>query len=137
MNLEIFVIIGVGIDILEIKRIQHLLDKFGNHFENKYFTSNEIQFCKSRKDIVSSFAKIFSIKEAIIKAISNKSGMTWHNTEILHDELGKPIASVYCDIYGNIPSNKYSIHISTSDEKLYVVSIAIVEQYPLFTNFHT
>ena len=122
-------IVGVGIDILEIRRIQYLIEKFGNHFENKYFTSNEIQFCKSRQNTINSFAKIFSIKESIIKAISNKSGMTWHSTEILHNELGKPIANVYCDIYGNIPNNKYSIHISTSDERLYVSSIAIIEFY--------
>lgn len=120
-------ICGVGIDILEISRIRRLLEKFGSHFENKYFTKPEITFCKSRKDVVCSFAKIFSIKESIIKAVSNKSGMTWHKTEILHDALGKPIASVYCNIYGKIPNNNYTIHISVSDEKSYVVSIAIIE----------
>lgn len=120
-------IVGVGIDILEIRRIQYLIEKFGNHFEEKYFTSKEIQFCKSRQDTISSFAKIFSIKEAIVKAISNKSGMTWHSTEILHNGFGKPIANVYCDIYGDIPNNKYSIHISTSDEQLYVASVAVIE----------
>ena len=118
---------GLGIDILDIRRIKYLLDKFGAHFETKYFTSNEIQFCKSREDIVNSFAKIFSIKEAIIKSISNKDGMTWHSTEILHDNFGKPMAKVFCNAYGQLPNNKYSIHVSTSDEKLYVVAIAIVE----------
>ena len=120
-------ICGVGIDIVDNRRIKYLLDKFSNHFINKYFTYNEINFCNSRIDVTNSFAKIFSIKEAIIKAISNKSGMTWQSTEILHNELGKPIAKVYCDLYGNLPNNKYSIHISTSDEKNYSVSMAIIE----------
>lgn len=121
-------IIGTGIDILDVRRIKHLIDKLGSHFTHKYFTSNEIEFCMSRNNVAYSFAKIFSIKEAIIKAISNKSGMTWHSTEILHNEFGKPIAKVFCNIYGNIPNNKYSIHVSTSDELLYVVSMAILEQ---------
>ena len=120
-------ICSVGIDIIDNRRIKCLLDKFGEHFINKYFTYNEIQFCHSRQDVVNSFAKIFSIKESIIKAISNKSGMTWHSTEILHNELGQPIAKVYCDLYGQLPNNKYSIHISTSDEKHYSTSIAIIE----------
>ena len=121
-------IIGTGIDILDIRRVKHLIDKFGSHFTNKYFTYNEIEFCMSQNNVEYSFAKIFSIKEAIIKSISNKSGMTWHSTEISHDELGKPLAKVFCNKYGNIPNDKYSIHVSTSDELLYVVSIAILEQ---------
>ncbi|MBR1944603.1 MAG: holo-ACP synthase [Alphaproteobacteria bacterium] len=120
-------IIGIGIDILDIRRIRYLLNKFGKHFENKYFTHNEIQLCYSKDDIEYSFAKLFSMKESIIKAISNKSGMTWHTTEISHDVLGKPIARVFCNLYGTIPNEKYSIHVSTSDEKEYVVSIAILE----------
>ncbi len=122
-------IVGLGIDILDIRRIRHLLEKFGDHFINKYFTDNEIQFCSSRQDAINSFAKIFSIKESIIKAISNKNGMTWQSTEILHDELGKPIAKVFCNVYGNIPNHQYSIHVSTSDEKSYVVSVAIIENF--------
>ena len=127
-------IIGVGIDILNIGRIRHLLDKFGSHFENKYFTNQEIEFCKSRQEIVGSFAKIFSIKEAIIKAIANKAGMTWHGIEVFHNQGGKPIAQLYCDTYGYIPGNKLDIHVSTSDELPYVVSIAIVASREYYHN---
>ena len=121
-------ILGIGVDLIDIRRVQHLIDRFNNHFLNKYFTSSEISFCNNRQQRVASFSKIFSIKEAIIKAISDKSGMSWHTLEILHDNYGKPIAKINCNKFGLIPNNNIKVHVTTSDEPPYVISMAVIEQ---------
>lgn len=118
-------IIGVGVDILDIRRIDNLLRKFPEKFEQKYFTKAERDFCHVRSDYVSTFAKMFSIKESIIKSIKDKKGLMWHGIEIFHDEFGAPNVVINC---GKYLSEKYKFHISTSDEFPYVISYAILEQ---------
>ena len=113
-------IVGVGIDILDTRRIAYLLEKFSEHFEQKYFTESERCFCHSRADYISSFAKMFSIKEAVIKCIRNKNGLTWHGIEVLHDEFVAPHVSV--------KDSTYSWHVSTSDEYPYVISYVVMEK---------
>ena len=113
-------IVGVGVDILDIRRIAHLLDKFPEKFKQKYFTVAERTFCHSRADYVSSFAKIFSMKEAVIKCIREKHGLTWQSIEIFHDEFGAP--------YVKVKNNNNVWHISTSDEFPYVISYAVMEK---------
>lgn len=120
-------IVGIGTDILDIRRIQHLIDKFSLHFLKKYFTEQELKFCNTRSNYIESLAKIFSIKEAVIKAIENKAGMKWHYLEITHNSFGAPKVHLQCDKYGKIPNEKYNIQVSTSDEYPYVVSFAILD----------
>lgn len=113
-------IIGVGVDILNIHRIAHLLEKFSEKFEIKYFTDSERVFCHNRADSISSFAKIFSVKEAVVKCIRKKNGLTWHGIEVFHDEFGAP--------HVRVENNSSIWHISISDEYPYVISYAIMEQ---------
>lgn len=122
-------IIGVGIDIVDISRITSLLQKFGNHFVNKIFTPKEIAFCKSRSSSVSSFAKMFSLKEAMIKALSNAKGLAWHDMEISHDENGKPLMTLSGIALKNLLSktNNFNIQVSVSDERQYAIAYVIIE----------
>ena len=125
-------ILGIGVDILDIRRIQHLIEKFGIHFISKYFCQQEIDFCNGRKERIASFAKIFAIKESAIKAVGDKRGMTWHSLKIMHDSFGKPHLSLYCDKYREIPNKKIFIHTTTSDEPPYVVATTIIESCESF-----
>ncbi len=118
-------IVGVGIDILDIRRIDDLLNKFSPRFEQKYFTIAEREFCNKRVNYASSFAKIFSIKEAVIKAIKDKRNLTWHGIEVFHDKFGAPNINV---TRGKYLSEEYNFHVSTSDEYPYVVSYAVLEK---------
>ncbi len=113
-------IVGVGVDILDTRRIAHLLEKFSEKFEKKYFTEAERLFCHSRTDYISAFAKMFSIKEAVIKCIVNKRGLTWHSIEVFHDNFGAP--------YVKLKNNNSIWHVSTSDEYPYVISYAVMEK---------
>jgi len=122
-------IIGVGVDIVDIRRIDNLLQKFQNHFIKKIFTKKEAEYCLSKKNPSNYFAKMFSIKEATIKAISDTDGLTWHNMEISHNNNGKPIMILSGNAMRNLKNkaNNFSIHISTSDEKNYAIGFAIIE----------
>lgn len=113
-------ITGVGVDILDIRRIEHLLSKFPQRFPRKYFSETERTFCYSRKDHISSFAKIFSIKESVIKVLRDKRGLTWHGISVFHDKFGAP--------HVNVKNNNNTWHISTSDEYPYVISYAVAEK---------
>ena len=122
-------IIGIGVDILDIRRIQHLFQKFENQFEKKIFTKQEIEFCKKRKSSIESFAKMFSIKEAVIKAISDVSGIFWHDIEILHDKNGKPSVNLTGNALKNLKkkTEKFNMEISVSDEPPYVTAFVVIE----------
>lgn len=128
-------IIGIGVDILDIKRIQHLFQKFENQFEQKFFTSQEIKFCKKRKTVVESFAKMFSIKEAVIKAISDASGIFWHDIEIFHDDNGKPYVKLAGNALKNLSkkSENFNIEVSVSDEPPYVTAFVVIESKQVAT----
>jgi holo-[acyl-carrier protein] synthase len=86
MNLD--KIHAIGIDAIEVKRIEKVFVKFGNRFLNKVFTENEIQLCRGR---VQEIAGRFSAKEAAMKALgTGVIGINWKEIEILVNKRGKP-----------------------------------------------
>jgi holo-[acyl-carrier protein] synthase len=121
-------ILGAGIDILDVRRIDRLVSKFGAHFENKIFTSDEIEFCRRREKCVESLAKMFALKEAVIKAISDVSGVRWHNIEVFHNDLGKPVIELSGQALAKILKKaiNFQIDASTSDEPPFVAAFAII-----------
>ena len=124
-------IIGIGVDILDIKRIERLYHKFGDKFTTKIFTKQEIEFCKKRTRYLESLAKMFSIKEAVIKAISDVSGVFWHDIEVFHDKNGKPFIGLSGKALDNVKiktqGNDFNFEVSVSDEIPLVCAFAILE----------
>lgn len=122
-------IIGVGVDIVDTRRINTLLQKFQDHFIKKIFTESESKYCLSKKDPANYFSKMFSIKEATIKAISDVKGLSWHDMEISHNKDGKPIMTLSGDALINLKkkTQNFNIQISTSDEKNYAIGYVIIE----------
>lgn len=118
-------ITGIGTDIVEIKRIEYAIEKYGDRFLNKIFTNNEIEFCKKRTNFVHSLAKMFAIKEATGKAISDMRGIGWRDIEVDHDKFGKPIVLLHNKAKEKIKSCT-NIFVSTSDEKLYATAFVII-----------
>lgn len=122
-------IIGVGIDIVDIRRIDVLLRKFGEHFLRKIYTQQEVAFSQSRKNVVNSLAKMFALKEATIKALSDAKGVKWHDMEVLHDKNGRPNIKLMGIALDNVlqKSEIFRIHASASDETTYAMSYVIIE----------
>lgn len=83
---------GIGVDILEISRIERILSQRRAPFCRKVFTEKEILYCSSYAYPASSFAGRFAAKEAIAKALGTGIGkqLRWLEMEILPDAAGKP-----------------------------------------------
>lgn len=85
-------IVGTGIDIVEITRFRKAKKKWGKNFLTKIFTQNEINYSKKRRFQDQHFAARFAAKEAVLKAFGDKlsSIHNWQDIEILNDKSGRP-----------------------------------------------
>lgn len=110
---------GIGIDIIEIKRIEKSLKKFGKNFLNHIFTENEIAYVKKHKFPNQHYAVRFAAKEAVYKALGLKD-ISWKNIEILNDKDGRP----YCRFLNKKIRKKVLISLSHSEH--YAAASAIV-----------
>ena len=78
----------VGVDIVEIPRIEHALGRWGERFLHRVYTGAELQFCRGR---VPELAVRFAGKEAVMKALGmGNRGLAWREIEILPRRGGKP-----------------------------------------------
>lgn len=126
-------ILGIGCDICDIRRIEKILQSyFKEKFINRVFCQSEIDRTVIRKNLESSFAKIFSAKESVVKALGCTEGISWKDIEIMKDYNGKP----YVCLHGNANllaqkkcnSGRYNIHLSISDDHPYALSYVVFEQ---------
>jgi holo-[acyl-carrier protein] synthase len=85
-------IVGTGVDICEVKRIQASIDRFGDRFLRRVFTDAEIAYCRSKKNAAERFAARFAAKEAASKALGTgmHRGVTWHSIEVVRGPGGRP-----------------------------------------------
>ncbi len=74
-------IVRVGIDIVQVERIAHIVDRWGERFLQRVYTPEELRACQER---LSSLAARFAAKEAVLKALGTglAYGITWHDIEI-------------------------------------------------------
>ncbi|WP_455541973.1 holo-ACP synthase [Intestinibacter sp.] len=120
-------IFGIGIDIIEIDRIEKVLERTPRFLERN-FTEKEIEYFKQRNFKSESIAGNFAAKEAISKAIGTGiRGFKLIDIEILRDELGKPIVNIYNNLKEICIS--YSIRdikVSISHSENYAVANSII-----------
>src|SRR6266576_3384002 len=84
--------LGIGVDMVEVERIQHSLDRFGERFMKRVFTDGEIAYCVSMKFPARHFAARFAAKEALSKAFGTGIGksMGWRDLDVQKKESGEP-----------------------------------------------
>ncbi len=122
-------ILGVGVDIVEIRRIREILDK-NNGFLEKIFTANEIEYLKQRNLRPEYVAGRFAAKEAVSKALGTGfRGFSFRDIIIESSTLGKPIvtlkgkAKVIAKKSGNT-----NIHLSISHGEDSAIAYAVLEE---------
>ena len=124
-------IIGTGIDIIEIGRIKHSITKYSDRFKNKVFTQKEIDYCHSQADPAKHFAARFSVKEAVLKCFGTgmTGGILWKDIEVDKKKSGQPTLNLYGKGKGLFNKLKLKhIHISITHDKSYAVAHAIAEK---------
>jgi len=113
-------ILGTGIDIIEIERIQKAIDRWGDNFLAHVFTDEEISYAKKRKFPTQHFAARFAAKEAVLKAFGDNAHINWKDIQIKNEKSGRP----NCTYIG--PDFKDKILISISHTENYAVANAII-----------
>jgi holo-[acyl-carrier protein] synthase len=85
------VIIGIGIDQIEVDRVQRSLDP-DRGFRERVFAPAEIEYCDSHKNAAQHYAARFAAKEAFLKALGSgwRGGLEFSEIEVVSDDLGKP-----------------------------------------------
>jgi holo-[acyl-carrier protein] synthase len=85
-------LVGTGIDMIEIHRIAQSIDRFGDRFLSRIFTPAEIAYCRNKKNSAESFAARFAAKEAGAKALGTgiQHGVTWKELEVRRDRGHRP-----------------------------------------------
>ena len=85
-------IIGLGSDIIDIRRIERTFERFGERFANRIFTDLERQKCDRRAQRVASYARRFAAKEACSKALGTgfRKGVFWRDLGVVNLPSGKP-----------------------------------------------
>ncbi|MEX2104240.1 MAG: holo-ACP synthase [Bacilli bacterium] len=122
-------IIGTGIDIIELERIEQILKRQGKPFINRILTEDEqLRIPHLRNRRVEYVAGRFSAKESLAKAIGVGIGthLSWHDILIMPNSLGKPEIMLSEKAQGLIPPHS-RIHLTLSHSKYYCVSHVIIE----------
>lgn len=115
---------AVGVDIIEIERVQKALARHGDRFLQRVYTDLEIAFCRGR---VSELAARFAAKEAVMKALGTGArGVAWREIEILPNHRGKPL------VYLHGRARQRAVHIglkgldvSMSHSRQYAVAFVV------------
>jgi holo-[acyl-carrier protein] synthase len=116
---------GLGIDIIEIERLQKTLDRHGQHFLDRIFTEREQDYCLQHRHPAIHFSGHFAAKEAVAKCLGCGFGtdLTWHDIEILHDEKKKPTVSLSFQALEKFGKGQF--FLSLSHTHTYAVAVAI------------
>jgi len=120
-------VIGIGVDIIEIDRIKQSIEKYGDSFLNKIYTPVELEYCLTKSNKYQHLAARFAAKEAVYKALTTgtQEKIGWQNIEIMNKPNGMPIVKLK-DFKDDFLSNGSSLKISISHSDSYVTCFAIV-----------
>lgn len=131
-------ILGIGSDLVDIRRIQKSIDRFGDHFIDRIFTEVE----KAKSDRVklraASYAKRFAAKEACSKALSTgvAGGVFWRDMGVVNDAGGKPVMQLTNGAARRLaamtpPGHSSVVHLTITDEFPMAQAFVIIEAMPL------
>jgi holo-[acyl-carrier protein] synthase len=86
-------LIGTGVDLIEIERIALSIERYGERFLRRIYTDHEIAYCRRKRGSAESFAARFAAKEAGAKALGTgiSRGVTWNEFQVEHEPGGRPI----------------------------------------------
>ncbi len=130
-------ILGTGIDLLDITRLEKIMARHGDRFKERYYTDREIATAEARQTAGTenlAFAKRYAAKEACAKALGTGfiDGIFMRDIEVTNDGLGKPSLTLYGGALVRLqemtPTGKtVALHLSLSDEPPYAQAQVIIE----------
>ncbi|WP_120513286.1 holo-ACP synthase [Photobacterium salinisoli] len=123
-------IVGLGTDIAEIARVEHVLDRAGETFARRVLTPEELIIFSQHKQAGRYLAKRFAVKEAAAKALGTgiACGVSFQDFTVTNNERGKPeltLAGKAAELAAQMAVRH--IHLTIADEKHYAVATVILE----------
>ncbi len=122
-------ILGTGVDIVEVFRMRDAINKWGTNFLSKMFTDKEIKYSNARRFSHQHLAARFAAKEAVVKAFGQprKFPMKWTDIEVLNDKEGKPVIEFHSDALKLKKKKKVNeVIVSMAHSKNYAVANVIL-----------
>jgi holo-[acyl-carrier protein] synthase len=115
---------AIGVDIVEIERVESAIKRWGERFLNRIYTEAELKICQDR---FLSLAARFAAKEAVMKVLGTGGrGIGWREIEILTGDDGKPSVKLYGQALNKAEElNLKEFSVSLSDSKQHAVAVAI------------
>jgi len=127
-------IVGFGSDLVDIRRIQRSMDRFGARFIDRVFAPSEQRRCDPRGDRVAAYARRFAAKEACAKALGSGifDGVFWRDMVIENDDEGRPTLRLSGGAAERLvkltPPGRHSVvHVTLTDEPPYAQAMVLIE----------
>ena len=130
-------IIGLGSDLSDIRRVEKSLERFGARFTERCFTDLERARSERKADPAASYAKRFAAKEACAKALGTgiRHGVFWRDMGVANLPSGKPTMVLTGGALRRLeaitpPGHTAVIHVSLTDDHPYAQAFVIIEAVP-------
>ena len=130
-------ILGLGSDLSDIRRIQASLDRFGDRFRERIFTELERTRSERKADAAASYAKRFAAKEACAKALGTgmRRGVFWRDMGVVNLKGGKPTMALTGGAKARLdaitpPGMRAVIDVSLTDEHPMAEAVVIISAVP-------
>lgn len=130
-------IVGIGTDIADIRRIERTLERFGNRFVQRVFTETEQRRSEARQDRAASYARRWSAKEACAKALGTglRMGVAWREMGVSNLRTGQPMMALTGGAARRLnlmlpAGSTPKIHVSITDDYPYAQAFVVIEALP-------
>jgi holo-[acyl-carrier protein] synthase len=123
-------IAGVGIDLVDVNRVKKLLTKWGDRFTERYYSQNEIDYCRRRAVPAIHFAARFAAKESFLKSLGIGLGMgvKLKDIGVINDQQGKPAFALTDEAQSLIKQRRIrKVHLSMTHTSDCAAAVVIVE----------
>ncbi|MET3613192.1 holo-[acyl-carrier protein] synthase [Rhizobium aquaticum] len=131
-------IIGIGSDLIDIRRVEKSIERFGDRFTHRCFTEVERAKSDRRKERAASYAKRFAAKEACSKALGTglAQGVFWRDMGVVNLPSGKPTMALTNGAAERLaaitPAGHYAVvHLTITDDFPLAQAFVILEALPL------
>ena len=124
-------IYGIGTDLVNIKRIEEALLRFGDRFMRRILNEEEVAACALSSQPARFLAKRFAAKEAFSKAFGTGIGevVGWHDVGVSHDTFGKPLIHPSASLREKMHLQQITrTHISITDEAEQALAFVVLEK---------
>jgi holo-[acyl-carrier protein] synthase len=128
------VILGIGLDLCDIRRIERTLERHGERFVSRIFTDVERRRAEGKAGRVAIYAKRFAAKEACAKALGTgmRRGVFWRDMGVVNQRSGQPGMALTGGAAARLaemtpPGHRAMIHLTITDEHPYAQAFVVIE----------